>query len=99
MNRVKQLMMHCIVATALLVVTTCRPAVAADVTMVTGVVTLVSTNLVEVAGRRGMITTATSITSDGHPVSLGAIQVGMPAELEIDPAGDALDLRVKGAVE
>jgi len=55
--------------------------------------------VVEVAGRRGLITTGTAISSDGRAISLGAIQVGIPAELEIDPSGRALELRVKGAVE
>ena len=70
-----------------------------DVTTVAGSVTWVSTDVVEVAGRRGMIVPGTSITSDGHAVSLGAVQVGMPAEMEIDPSGAALEVRVKGAVE
>ncbi len=93
-------MMHCIVALALLVGTLLPGAArAAEVTSVAGSVTFVTTTVVEVGGRRGLIDHATSITSDGRAVSIGAIQVGMPAELEIDSSGRALELRVKGAVE
>lgn len=93
-------MMHCIVALAL-VAGTFAPglAAAAEVTSVAGSVTYVTTTVVEVGGRRGLIDSATAITSDGRAVSLGAIQLGMPAELEIDASGRALELRVKGAVE
>jgi hypothetical protein len=102
MNRVKQLMMHCIVVLALalgLGTLASTPTSADDVTTVAGAVTWVSTDVVEVAGRRGMITTATSITSEGRGVSLASVVVGMPAEMEIDPSGEALEVRVKGAVE
>lgn len=98
MKILRTAMMRCIVAIALAFV--CTSVVeAADVTMVSGQVTWVSPDAVEVAGRRGMISSRTSITSDGRSVSVSSIQVGMPAELEIDPAGQALELRVKGAVE
>lgn len=96
--RPSRFMMHCIVGFAL-VLGMIEPSAAADVTTVAGQVTYVSTEVVEVAGRRGLFATDTAITSDGRAISLGAIQVGMPAELEIDPSGRALELRVKGAVE
>ena len=100
MNAVKLLMMHCIVIVGLgLILAAATPAVGDDVTLVSGSVTYVSKDVVEVGGRRGLITNATSIVSDGHPIAIGSVQIGMQAELEIDPAGQALELRVKGAVE
>ena len=100
MGRTRTGMMRRIAALALaLVVSSGAAAAAGDVTQVTGTVTYVSTDVVEVAGRRGLIVAETAISSDGREVSLAAIQVGMPAELEIDPSGRALELRVKGAVE
>jgi len=93
-------MMHCIVIVGMgLLLVGATAAVAADVTEVSGSVGYVSKDVVEVAGRRGLITNATSIVSNGHPISLASVQIGMQAELEIDPAGEALELRVKGAVE
>ena len=100
MRQPERIMMHCIVAAALALATLAPWAARADeVTTVTGAVTFVSTQVVEVDGRRGLLQSDTSITSDGRAVSLAAVQVGMPAELEIDPSGQALELRVKGAVE
>ena len=87
MNAVKLLMMHCIVIVGLgLILAAATPAVGGDVTQVSGSVTYVSKDVVEVAGRRGLITNATSIVSDGHPISIASVQIGMAAELEIDPA-------------
>jgi hypothetical protein len=99
-NRSKLVMMHCIVALAAALVMAAPATVrAGDVTTVVGSVTFVSKDAVEIDGRRGLITSATSVNSDGHPVSPLSIQVGMPAEMEMDPAGNALEVRVKGAVE
>ena len=86
-------------ALALLVVLAAASARAGEVTQVAGTVTYVSRDVVEVAGRRGLIVAGTSIVSDGRAVSINAITVGVPAELELDAAGRALELRVKGAVE
>ena len=72
---------------------------AEDVTTVVGSVTYVSEDVVEVDGRRGLITNVTSFSSDNHPISKGSIHLGMMAEMEMDPAGVALEVRVKGAVE
>ena len=74
-------------------------ALAAEVTMVSGQVTFVSKDVVEVGGRRGLIVPGTSIVSEGRPISLASVVVGMPADLEIGSGGQALELRVKGAVE
>ncbi|MBM4246736.1 MAG: hypothetical protein FJ148_23570 [Deltaproteobacteria bacterium] len=74
-------------------------APSADVVTTSGVVTWVSSEVVEVGGRRGLIVPGTSITSDGREVSIGSVTVGMPAELEIGSDGRALELRVKGLVE
>jgi hypothetical protein len=93
-------MMRCIVALAIAVGLACpAPVRAADVTMVGGVVTYVTSEVVEVGGRRGLIVPGTSITSEGREVSIASVVVGMPAELEIGSDGRALELRVKGAVE
>jgi len=75
------------------------PAPAAELVTAQGMVSWVSQESVEVGGRRALLTPTTAITSDGREVSLASVQVGMPAELEIDAAGRALELRVKGAVE
>ena len=93
-------MMHCIVG-LLIAIGMALPASApaADVTVVSGAVTYVSSDAVEVAGRRGLIVPGTSITSEGREVSIRSVSVGMPGELEIGPDGKALELRVKGAVE
>jgi hypothetical protein len=74
-------------------------APAADVTTVAGVVTYLSSEVVEVSGRRGLIGPGTTIFSEGRQVSIAAVHVGMPAELEIGSTGQALMLQVKGAVE
>ena len=100
MNARSRTMMRCIVGLAMaigLALPSFAPA--ADVTVVSGAVTYVSTDVVEVAGRRGLIVPGTSIMSEGRSVSIHSVVVGMPAELEIDPSGQALELRVKGAVE
>lgn len=93
------LMMRCIVAAGLLLLPFPARSLASDVTVVAGRVSYVSQNVVEVDGRRGLINAATTITSDGHAISLDSVRVGMFAEMEIDPSGDALQVEVKGAVE
>jgi hypothetical protein len=100
LSKLGRRMMQCIAMLALALASLgTAPAGASEVVEVAGSVTYVSTDVVEVAGRRGLIVTSTSITSDGRSVSLASIHVGMPAELEIDASGRALELRVKGAVE
>lgn len=93
-------MMHCIVG-LLIAAGLALPALApaADVTTVSGVVTYVTSEVVEVSGRRGLIVQGSSITSEGREVSIGAVHLGMPADLEIGSAGQVLELHVKGAVE
>lgn len=93
-------MMRCIVGVlAGLSLTLPVQAPAADVTTVSGTVTYVSTSVVEVEGRRGLLEPGTSITSEGRSISIASVAVGMPADLEIGSDGKALELRVKGAVE
>lgn len=93
-------MMRCIVGLLAAMAMAIPPiAGAADVTVVSGVVTYITTDVVEVSGRRGLIVPGTSISSEGREVSLASVTVGMPAELEIGADGKALELRVKGAVE
>lgn len=92
--------MRCIVAlAATLGMATASAAMAAEVITVAGAVTYVSDEVVEVAGHRGLIVPGTSISSEGREVSITSVRVGMPAELEVDASGRALDLRVKGAIE
>ena len=93
-------MMHCIVG-LLIAIGMALPssAPAADVTVVSGAVTYIATDVVEVSGRRGLIVPGTSITSEGREVSLKSVAVGMPAELDVAADGKALSLRIKGAVE
>ena len=67
--------------------------------MVTGPVTWVSQDAIEVGGHRGLITTATDIRSDGHRVTLASIARGMIAQLELDASGHALEIDVHGVVE
>jgi hypothetical protein len=94
-------MMRRIVGLALALGVASLPSLARadDVTIANGSVTYVSRDVVEVGGHRGLIVPGTSITSDGRTVSIASIVVGMPAELEIGSSGQALELRVKGAVE
>ena len=93
-------MMRCIVGLAIVLgLALADSARAADVTIVGGVVTYISSENVEVGGRRGLIVPGTTITSEGREISIASVAVGMPAELEIGPDGRALELRVKGAVE
>lgn len=103
MREPRKLMMRCIVAAALALLPLLAAPAAADdggeVTLVVGAVTWVGSDAVEVSGRRALVTSATSVWSDGREVSLGSVHVGMAAELEIDDAGRAIELRVKGAVE
>jgi hypothetical protein len=92
--------MRCIVALAMLtIIMLPYVASAAEVETARGAVSWVSPDAVEVGGRRGLVTPATSITSEGREISIASVVVGMPAELEIDAGGRALELRVQGAVE
>lgn len=93
-------MMRCIVG-VLIAIGLALPtgAPAADVTTVNGVVTYVSSDVIEVSGHRGLINAGTTIMSEGRQVSLASVHVGMPAELEIGSTGQALTVQVKGAVE
>ncbi len=97
------LMMRCIVTVALALLAFGAPSATAedggDVTLVVGTVTWVGSDAVEVNGRRALVTSQTSVLSDGRPISLGSVRVGMPGELEINDAGRAIELRVRGTVE
>jgi hypothetical protein len=98
-----EMMMRCIVAIALATLVLSAPATSRaqeeSVTTVAGGVTWVGTEAVEVNGRRALVTQETTITSEGRSVSLASVRVGMPAELEMDDGGRAIELRVTGAVE
>ncbi len=64
-----------------------------------GSVGFVDDEAVEVAGQRGIVTSGSSVVSDGHAVSLGSVRPGMPATLEVDGSGRIIELRVTGVVE
>ena len=64
-----------------------------------GQITYVAADAVEVSGRRGVLTSESSVVSDGRSVAPGSLHPGMPAEMEVDPVGRILELRVTGVVE
>ena len=70
-----------------------------DARLYLGTISYVAPGAVEVSGRRAIFAPGSTVTSDGRPVSPGSIQPGMPAELEVDPEGRVIELRVKGVVE
>jgi hypothetical protein len=72
---------------------------AAETTTVSGAVTWISQDAVEVGGQRGTLGEGSDIRSDQHTVSWSSIRVGMPASMETDAAGRVLELRVSGVVE
>jgi hypothetical protein len=66
---------------------------------ISGSVTWVSADAVEVSGQRALVTGESTVTSDGREVSLTSIRRGMPAQAEIDDAGRLIALYVNGVVE
>jgi len=64
-----------------------------------GTVDFVSDSAVEVNGHRGLIGPKTIVISDRRSVSLTSVHTGMQAELEVDSDGQALLLKVQGAIE
>ena len=74
-------------------------AAAAETTIVTGAITWISADAVEVAGQRGTFGDGSDIRSDEHTVSWSSIRVGTSAMMETDAAGRVLELRVTGVVE
>ncbi len=64
-----------------------------------GVLTSVSSARVVVGSQPARVTAETMVTSDGRIVSLQALRRGMSAEVDVDGAGRALEVRVKGVVE
>ncbi|HZR82077.1 MAG TPA: hypothetical protein VFD92_13355 [Candidatus Binatia bacterium] len=78
----------------------CAPAFAQDDThQVSGVITWISEDAVEVGGQRGLFEDSSDVRSDGRPVSRASVRAGMPAQMETDAAGRVLELRVNGVVE
>lgn len=75
------------------------PAWATDPVVVSGAVTWISAEAVEVSGRRAILGAGSDIRSDDRTVSWSSIRVGMPASMEVDGAGRVLELRVNGVVE
>ena len=72
---------------------------ASETSTVSGPITWISADSVEVAGRRGILAQGSDIRSDQHTVSWSSIRIGMPASMETDSAGRVLELRVTGVVE
>lgn len=64
-----------------------------------GRVSYSASDAVEVSGHRGIFTSESTITSDGRSVGRGSVLPGMIAELEVDPEGRVVELRVTGVVE
>lgn len=64
-----------------------------------GVLTSVSSSRVVVGGQPALLTPETLVTSDGRVVSAGSLHQGMTAEVDVDGAGRALEVRVRGVVE
>ena len=64
-----------------------------------GRVDYISDSAVEVGGHRGLISSRTVIISDRRAVALSSVCAGMQAEMEVDPDGQVLQLKVEGAIE
>ena len=70
-----------------------------DPVTVEGSITWVSDDAVEVNGQRGLLEPSSDVRCEGRSISRSSIHVGMPASMEMDPAGQILELRVEGATE
>ena len=87
-------------ALALTVLAAGRVARAQDETFtVSGPISWVSEDAIEVGGRRGLIDASTDIRSDGRSISVASLHRGMTAEMELDASGHALEIRVSGVAE
>jgi hypothetical protein len=64
-----------------------------------GRISFVSQDVVEIEGARALITPESFVSSDGREISLGSLHPGMVAEVEIDDAGNLIQLRTIGVVE
>jgi len=67
--------------------------------LVSGRVTRVDGQTVEVGGQRGVIAEGSDVRSDGRSVAPASIRVGMQAQMEIDARGRVLEIRVEGMPE
>lgn len=68
-------------------------------TQARGVVTYSGDGVVEVGGKRLILTPDSHVTSGGRAISPGSVGRGMVAEAEYDEAGRLIELRVNGVVE
>jgi len=65
-----------------------------------GRITFVSQDVVEVGGKRLLVTPESHLMSQGRSISIGSLQRGMQvAEAEFDDAGQIIELDVNGVVE
>lgn len=72
---------------------------AEEPTVVSGTISFVSEDAVELGGQRGIIDSSTDVRSGGHPISAAALRRGMRGTMELDAAGRALEIEVTGVVE
>lgn len=75
------------------------PCRAGDPVVVSGQVTLVTAESVSVAGRSGLLGPQSDVRSDGHPVSRASLREGMAVRMELDEAGNVLEIRTTGVLE
>lgn len=75
------------------------PCRAGDPVVVSGQVTMVTADSVSVAGRSGMLGPQSDLRSDGHPVSRASLREGMAVRMELDDAGNILEIRTTGVLE
>ena len=64
-----------------------------------GRITYVSSDALEINGKRVLVTQESYISSSGRQVSVTSLRRGMFAEVEIDDAGQLIALEANGVVE
>lgn len=64
-----------------------------------GQISYVSSDVVEINGKRALVTSESFISSGGREVSVTSLRRGMFAEAEIDDAGELIALEANGVVE
>lgn len=72
---------------------------AGDPMLISGTISWVSESAIEINGFRGMIDESTDIRGEGGAASVASLRRGMPAEMELDDSGHALQIRATGVVE
>jgi len=85
-------------ALALGIVVSIGSAAWADV-RATGQISYVSSDVVEINGKRALVTSESFIFSGGREVSVTSLRRGMFAEAEIDDSGELIAIEANGVVE